>query len=123
MHAILLELYKDFLTSGIRFLDAGCGSGYLTCAFAYISQGGGFSYGIDHIKQLSGFVDQNIRKNHAEMLDSGKVNFSLGDVREGLAEFAPYNVIHLGMSVKQVPRRLLGQLAPGGRMIAPLDLD
>ena len=35
-------------------LDVGCGSGYLTTCFAYLMKASeGFSYGIDHVKEMN----------------------------------------------------------------------
>jgi protein-L-isoaspartate(D-aspartate) O-methyltransferase len=42
----------------------------------------------------------------------------VGDPREGLPSQAPFDVILLVGSVRQVPPRLLEQLAEGGRLVA-----
>jgi protein-L-isoaspartate O-methyltransferase len=67
----------------------------------------GFSYGIDHIKEMQEFVFKNINKNHESFLKDGKVIIKLSDAREGLIEFAPYDVIYVGMTVKEIPRNLI----------------
>ena len=41
-----------------------------------------------------------------------------GELRDGYAQNAPYNVILLGGSVEEVPKALLDQLAEGGRLVA-----
>jgi len=43
------------------------------------------------------------------------------DGREGLPEHGPYDVIHVGGAIEAVSDVLLDQLAPGGRMWAPVD--
>ena len=36
-----------------------------------------------------------------------------------MPEFAPFDAIHVGAAVQDIPENLLKQLAPGGRMIIP----
>lgn len=65
-------------------------------------------------------------------MDSGKIVIKVGDGRKGLKEFAPYDAIHVGagrswtnnavyniilLAATEVPKDLLDQLAPGGRMV------
>lgn len=39
----------------------------------------------------------------------------------GPEEYAPYNAIHVGAAASAVPKALLDQLAPGGKMVIPLE--
>lgn len=43
-----------------------------------------------------------------------------GDGRNGYAEHAPYDVIHVGAAAPTTPDVLLSQLKPGGRLICPV---
>ncbi|KAJ1914212.1 hypothetical protein H4219_004895 [Mycoemilia scoparia] len=73
MHAYALEHLKDCLNPGSK----GCGSG--------------LTVGIDHMKGLTDLSVRNIRKNHADLLESGRIKIVLGDGREGYPSEAPYD--------------------------------
>ena len=77
----------------------------------------GHTYGIDHIPELVETAKKNVQKNHGSLLDDGKIIFQQADGQKGLEEFAPYEAIMYGGSTKKIPRKLLHQLAVGGRMV------
>ena len=77
-------------------------------------------YGIEHIDELVDISRANIAKNHKEYLDDGSITIVVGDGREGLAAFGPYDVIHVGAAAQEVPKPLLDQLAPNGIMVIPV---
>jgi protein-L-isoaspartate(D-aspartate) O-methyltransferase len=52
--------------------------------------------GIEHIPELHSKCLENISKSHSELLKNKIVQIVEGDGREGYAEFAPYNCIHVG---------------------------
>jgi len=68
---------------------------------------GGFVYGIDHIKELTSMSLKNIKKSHKDLLNDGKIVMTTGDGRDGLKEYAPYDVIHVGAAVERLPRHLM----------------
>ena len=67
----------------------------------------GFVYGIDHVNELVYQSIDNIKKNHQELYDDGKVILKINDGVEGLSEYAPYDCIHVGATVERIPRKLM----------------
>jgi protein-L-isoaspartate(D-aspartate) O-methyltransferase len=120
MHALCLEELKDCLREGSVALDVGCGSGYLTSCMAQMVGNSGKVYGIDHIRDLILLSEANTRKGNPNLLEAGIVKYIVGDGRLGLAEFSPYDAIHVGAATKEIPQQLLDQLKVGGKMIVPV---
>ena len=120
MHAYCLEILKDYLKPGAKALDVGFGSGYLTVAMSKAMDDKGIAVGIEHIKELHDFATKNISKHHKNLLDSKKVILICGDGREGCATYGPYNCIHVGAAADKIPKALIDQLAPGGRLVIPV---
>ena len=54
------------------------------------------------------------------MLGSQQIVMVVGDGREGYAAEAPYDAIHVGAAAGRLPKKLIDQLAPGGRMVVPV---
>lgn len=95
-----------------RVLEIGTGSGYET---AILSRLASEVYSVEIIEELY---------THARVaLDAiGATNcrLQLGDGSEGWPEGAPFDVIIVTAAMPGVPRPLLAQLAPKGRLIAPI---
>ena len=62
MHAHALELLRDHLRPGMRALDVGSGSGYLTACMALMVGERGVAVGIDHIPDLVELSRSNLQK-------------------------------------------------------------
>lgn len=103
-----------------RVLDVGSGSGYLTACFAHLAGPNGKAVGIEHMKDLADKSIINIRKNHADMLDTGRIKIVTGDGRLGYPEAGPYDAIHVGAAASEMPKKLIEQLKVGGRMVIPV---
>eukprot|EP00835_Amoeboradix_gromovi_P006288 NODE_714_length_4847_cov_0.370893.p2 type:complete len:219 gc:universal NODE_714_length_4847_cov_0.370893:2221-2877(+) len=114
MHAYALEYLK--VSNADRVLDVGCGSGYLTAAFAKLTERKVTA--IDHIEGLVDLTKENIKKGNPEVYDH--VEFICGDGRKGYVKNCPYDVIHVGASADSIPQDLIDQLAEGGRMLVPV---
>lgn len=121
MHATCLQLLEDKLQPGMRALDVGSGTGYLTGCFALMVGAEGRVVGVDHIPELVDMSIKNIEKSVAgPLLQKGSLSLHVGDGRKGWKEFAPYDAIHVGAAASEVPQALLDQLKPGGRMVIPV---
>lgn len=116
--------------------DVGCGSGYLLGIFHNLVAPTGHVTGIEHIvrfppfcsparcptkakRELSDLSERNLRADgHGPALDSKNVTVVTGDGRQGYAQGAPYDAIHVGAAAPVMPKALIEQLARPGRMCA-----
>ncbi|KAK6481523.1 protein-L-isoaspartate(D-aspartate) O-methyltransferase-like [Huso huso] len=76
--------------------------------------------GIDHIAELVQDSERNVRADDPTLLTSGRVKLVVGDGRLGYPEGAPYDAIHVGAAAATLPKELLAQLKPGGRLVIPV---
>jgi protein-L-isoaspartate(D-aspartate) O-methyltransferase len=120
MHAMTLEKLQDALVPGGKALDIGTGSGYIAACFAEMMGKSSMVYMIDHIKDITDFALNNIKKGNRHLLRSKRIIALTQDGRKGLPEHGPYNVIHVGGAMDHVPPELEQQLAPGGKMWIPV---
>jgi protein-L-isoaspartate(D-aspartate) O-methyltransferase len=105
----LLELRGDETV-----LDVGTGSGYHAALLARLAR---HVWSIELHPELS-------RRAAAALARAGvdNVTLALGDGSHGLPEHAPYDAINVAAAADgALPPALGAQLAPGGRLIAPLD--
>jgi protein-L-isoaspartate(D-aspartate) O-methyltransferase len=104
----LLELGPDD-----RVLDVGTGSGYHAALLALLA---GEVFTIERHGELSVVAKQAILE-----LGLDNVNFFVGDGWRGLPEHAPFDAINVAAATgAQPPVTLEEQLAPGGRLVAPV---
>ncbi|MBN3293192.1 PIMT methyltransferase, partial [Polypterus senegalus] len=120
LHAYSLDALNDKLIEGATVLDVGSGSGYLTSCFARMVGPAGRVIGIEHIPELVEQSIANINSDDPTLLTGGRIQFFVSDGRLGYPAAAPYDVIYVGASTVEVPKTLLSQLKPGGRMVLPV---
>src|SRR5579864_2598971 len=96
----------------VRVLEVGTGCGYQAALLAQIAKD---VYSIERIGELLEKARKNLRP-----LRLSNLRLVHGDGMQGLAEAAPFDAIVVAAAAARVPEALLQQLAPGGRMIAPL---
>jgi len=96
-----------------RLLEIGTGCGYQAAVLAQIFPE---VYSIERIKGL-------LERARANLLALRLKNLRLahGDGYAGLASAAPFQSIIVAAAPRQVPEALRQQLAPGGRMVLPLE--
>lgn len=121
MHATCLELLKEHLQPGMRALDVGSGTGYLTACFAMMIGPQGHVVGVEHIPELVASSIENINSSAASsLLKEGSLSVHVADGRLGWPELAPYDAIHVGAAAPEIPPALIEQLKPGGRLVIPV---
>ena len=91
-------------------LNVGCGSGYSTAVLAGISKA---VVGIEIVPLLA-------KKASAIMVELGIDNALIVEkiLTDGYAKQAPYDVIIFSGSIEQVPKKIIDQMADGGRLVA-----
>ena len=97
---------------GDRVLEIGTGSGY---GAAVLSKIAGEVYTVERIESLA-----DSARDRLAALGYGNVHVRCGDGTLGWAEHAPYDAIIVTAGGPTVPRALLDQLKPGGRLVMPL---
>lgn len=120
MHAFALEHLAAFCTKGAKILDIGSGSGYLTVALSKMTGDTGRVIGVEHIPELYEFGIQNVKKNHANLLNRKKIIFLNEDGRKGCKRYGPYKAIHVGAACEELPQEIIDQLDYNGRMFIPI---
>ena len=102
------------LTGDDTVLDVGTGSGYHAALLALLAR---HVYSIEVHESLSRQAAHNLRAAGVE-----NVTLVVGDGSRGLPEHAPYEAINVAAAAGgSIPPALAEQLAPGGRLVAPVE--
>jgi protein-L-isoaspartate(D-aspartate) O-methyltransferase len=109
--ARMLEVLRGGKKLG-RVLEVGTGCGYQAALLARLAVQ---VYSIERIAALLERARANLRS-----LRLPNLRLTHGDGAEGLPEAAPFDRIIAAAAMPRIPDALLQQLAPGGKMIAPL---
>ena len=97
---------------GMKVLEIGTGSGYQAAVLAQI---GARVYSIEIVRSLA-----DSARARLERLGYHGVEVRHGDGYIGWPEVAPFDAIILTAAPDSVPAALIRQLAPGGRLVAPI---
>lgn len=108
--ALMTELSQ--IEPGDRVLEIGTGSGYQA---AVLEEMGAEVFSIEIIEPLAESATKLLRE-----LGHDRVTVRFADGYEGWPEEAPFDVVLLTAAPPQIPRPLVDQLAPGGRLVAPV---
>jgi protein-L-isoaspartate(D-aspartate) O-methyltransferase len=109
--ARMLELLE--LAPSDRVLDVGTGSGYHAALLGLLASE---VWTVERHAQLSAQA-----RTALEALGHANVTCVVGDGWAGLPERAPFDAINVAAATgDEVPRALVAQLAPGGRLVAPV---
>ena len=102
------------LTGDDTVLDVGTGSGYHAALLARLAR---HVYSIEVHESLSRQAAHNLRAAGVE-----NVTLVVGDGSRGLPDHAPYEAINVAAAAGgSIPPALAEQLAPGGRLVAPVE--
>jgi protein-L-isoaspartate(D-aspartate) O-methyltransferase len=93
-----------------RVLEVGAGSGYMAALLAHKAQ---HVTTVEILPELAHLASENLKR--AWVMNATVV---AADASAGLTVDGPFDVIVLSGSVAEVPRALLSQLKPGGRLTA-----
>jgi len=97
-----------------RVLDVGTGSGYHAALLGRLAAE---VYSIELYEELSARAGRALAAAGAT-----NVTLAVGDGSRGLPEHAPYHAINVAAAARRrVPPALVAQLAPGGRLVAPVE--
>jgi protein-L-isoaspartate(D-aspartate) O-methyltransferase len=93
-------------------LEIGTGSGYQTAVLACLAR---TVTSIERIPELAERARENLRT-----LAVDNAEIAVGDGTAGCPERAPFDAVLITAGTPAVPQPLLDQLAPGGRLLAPV---
>jgi protein-L-isoaspartate(D-aspartate) O-methyltransferase len=100
------------LKSTDRVLEVGTGSGYQT---AILASAAFRVFSVERVAKLA-----TKARNILDELNFYNVAIRVGDGSYGWREEAPFDAIIITAAVPKIPNNLEAQLAPGGRLVAPV---
>lgn len=108
--ALMTEL--ALLQPGAKVLEVGTGSGYQAAVLACVA---GEVYSVEIVTELA-------ETARGRLLELGYASVSVraGDGYRGWPEKGPFDAVLVTAAPRQIPQPLLDQLAPGGRLVAPV---
>jgi protein-L-isoaspartate(D-aspartate) O-methyltransferase len=95
-----------------RVLEIGTGSGYQTAVLAQLTNK------VFTLERISGLLDKAVSR--FKLLGLRNIQFKHADGGMGWPERGPYDAIIVTASPRRIADELIGQLAEGGRIIAPV---
>jgi len=111
-YIVALMMQAAAIKAGDKVLEVGSGSGY---AAAVIGRIAARVIGIERQHELV-----EVARERLERLGYDNIDILEGDGTKGCPDEAPFDAILAAASGSHVPEPLLGQLAPGGRIVMPI---
>ena len=113
MVAIMCELLD--LKEGEKVLEIGTGCGYHAAVVAELVGKSGKVISVEYIEELAKMARTNLKA-----LGYSNVVVIVGDGSRGYEPEAPYDKIYVTAAAPEIPKPLLEQLKPGGKMVIPV---
>jgi len=107
--ALMTELIDP--RPGHRVLEVGTGSGYQAAVLSGLVRE---VYTIEILPELARTAEERLRLNYKN------VHVREGDGYQGWPEYAPFDAIVVTAGATEIPKPLIEQLKPGGRMVIPV---
>jgi protein-L-isoaspartate(D-aspartate) O-methyltransferase len=101
------------LRGGEKVLDVGTGSGYQAAVLAELAA---FVHTVERRPRLA----EQARAALDEAGYADRVAVHVGDGSKGLPAEAPFAAVAVAAAAREIPDALYDQLAPGGRLVAPV---
>jgi protein-L-isoaspartate(D-aspartate) O-methyltransferase len=112
MVAAMLDVLD--LEPGDRVLEIGTGCGYHAALTAEVV-GPETVYSVEYHERLASATRERLAR-----LGYGDISIRVGDGHEGWPDFAPYDAAYLTCAPSSLPERVVEQVRPGGRVLAPI---
>jgi protein-L-isoaspartate(D-aspartate) O-methyltransferase len=103
------------LTGNEKVLEVGTGRGYQAALLGELAKE---VYTIEIVPEMARAAEETLKS-----LNYKNVSVRLGDGYQGWPEKAPFDAILVMASALEVPKPLLQQLAPGGRLVIPIGTE
>jgi len=110
MIAIMAQVLQIEQTE--RILEIGTGSGYFSAILAEL---GAMVYSVERLESLASHARATL-----QTLGYRNVFIDVGDGSLGWPDHAPFDAVVVGSAAPCLPRPLLSQLMPGGRLVLPM---
>jgi protein-L-isoaspartate(D-aspartate) O-methyltransferase len=112
-YIVALTAQEGLLRPEDRVLDVGTGSGYAAAVYAHLVSE---VWSVERVPALAEAAADRLAR-----LGYDRVHVVAGDGTQGLPESAPFDAILAAAAGPSVPQAWLQQLAPGGRIVMPLE--
>ena len=111
-YIVALMIEAAAIAPGDKVLEVGAGSGYAAAVISHIAE---HVVAIERHGELA-----QLARARMERLGYGNVRILQGDGTRGCPDEAPFDAILAAASGSHVPKPLMDQLAPGGRLVMPV---
>jgi protein-L-isoaspartate(D-aspartate) O-methyltransferase len=112
---VATQLEQLGVRPGDKVLEAGAATGYNAALLAWLAGPAGHVWSID--------VDEDLVHGaaaHLKAADVANATVVLGDGAAGLPARGPFDRVQFTVGSADIPPAILGQVAPGGRLVIPL---